>query len=341
MESTEESKSSKLEEIPKEIVNIKWTNQNFVVEIESEMSILGLKRKLFQLTNVQPGRQKLLGIPKYKGPLANDDVLLKELEIKPATKVMMMGTVDEKHLVVPDLNEGEICNDLDVDYHKEVKKIADSEENQKKLQNRIKSISVELRSPPRKGKKCLVLDIDYTLFDHRSVAERPIELMRPYLHEFLSACYKEYDIVLWSATSMKWIDVKMTELGVYKNPNYAVTFALSSSAMFSITTYNKDEKRIHDVKALGVIWGRFPEHYSPANTIHLDDLSRNFAMNPQKNGLKIRPFKKAHMSRTTDKELLALTQYLLLIAKLDDFSKLDHSQWEDYVVARESELTFL
>lgn len=43
---------------------------------------------------------------------------------------------------------------------------------------------------PRPGKKLLVLDIDYTLFDHRSVAETGIELMRPYLHEFLEAAYK-------------------------------------------------------------------------------------------------------------------------------------------------------
>ncbi|KAF9623282.1 hypothetical protein IFM89_000771 [Coptis chinensis] len=50
------------------------------------------------------------------------------------------------------------------------------------------------------GKKLLVLDIDYILFDHRSTAENPLELMRPYLHEFLSAAYSEYDIILWSAT---------------------------------------------------------------------------------------------------------------------------------------------
>lgn len=43
---------------------------------------------------------------------------------------------------------------------------------------------------PRPGKKLLVLDIDYTLFDHRSVAESGIELMRPYLHDFLESAYK-------------------------------------------------------------------------------------------------------------------------------------------------------
>lgn len=40
-------------------------------------------------------------------------------------------------------------------------------------------LQLTLLNPPREGKKCLVLDIDYTLFDHRSSAENPRELMRP------------------------------------------------------------------------------------------------------------------------------------------------------------------
>lgn len=43
---------------------------------------------------------------------------------------------------------------------------------------------------PRPGKKLLVLDIDYTLFDHRSTAQTGAELMRPYLHEFLTSAYE-------------------------------------------------------------------------------------------------------------------------------------------------------
>jgi ubiquitin-like domain-containing CTD phosphatase 1 len=70
-----------------------------------------------------------------------------------------------------------------------------------KLDSRIKLDLKKLINPPRPGKACLVLDIDYTLFDHRwhtQVKEEwkkdkgqviP-EFQRPYLHQFLATCYE-------------------------------------------------------------------------------------------------------------------------------------------------------
>lgn len=111
------------------------------------------------------------------------------------------------------------------------------------------------------------------------------------------------------------------------------------------------------VKPLGVIWGKYGEFYNRKNTIMFDDIGRNFLMNPQ-NGLKvdgqhplssplflsnavsmwgptncicvhqIRPFMKAHLNREKDRELYKLSQYLKEIAKLDDFSGLNHKHWE-------------
>jgi ubiquitin-like domain-containing CTD phosphatase 1 len=60
---------------------------------------------------------------------------------------------------------------------------------------------------------CARGQVDYTLFDHRSPAENARQLGRPYLHEFLTLAYERYDIVIWSATSMKWIELKM-QVGV-------------------------------------------------------------------------------------------------------------------------------
>lgn len=72
----------------------------------------------------------------------------------------------------------------------------------------LNSICMFAGSVSSAGKKCLVLDIDYTLFDLNSSAEHPDELARPYLHEFLTACYEYYDIIIWSATNMKWVEVR-------------------------------------------------------------------------------------------------------------------------------------
>lgn len=48
-----------------------------------------------------------------------------------------------------------------------------------KLLHLLCDLQIKLVNPCRKGKKLLVLDIDYTLFDHRSTAENPLQLMRP------------------------------------------------------------------------------------------------------------------------------------------------------------------
>ena len=48
---------------------------------------------------------------------------------------------------------------------------------QAKVQKRIAAAKVIELNPPRSGKKCVVLDIDYTIFDLNSAAERPEELV--------------------------------------------------------------------------------------------------------------------------------------------------------------------
>ena len=60
------------------------------------------------------------------------------------------------------------------------------------------------------------------------------------------------------------------------------------------------------------------------NTIHIDDLSRNFALNPGE-GLKIHPFKDAHSTQAMqDRELEKLSRYLLRIAAVPDFRTVNH-----------------
>lgn len=128
------------------------------------------------------------------------------------------------------------------------------QENLDKIRRRVDQAKIKFieGSAPREGKKLLVLDIDYTLFDHRSTAERPEELRRPFLLEFLSLSYQFYDIVIWSATSMKWIEVKMKELGVMDEAReFKILAFVDYTAMISVTT---DKYGTIDCKPLGVIW---------------------------------------------------------------------------------------
>ena len=66
------------------------------------------------------------------------------------------------------------------------------EEYLAKVANRVANYEVKIFNDLREDKKLLVLDIDYTLFDHKTPAETGAELMRPHLHEFLTAAYKVF-----------------------------------------------------------------------------------------------------------------------------------------------------
>ncbi|OMO74222.1 Ubiquitin [Corchorus capsularis] len=303
-------------------LTVKWSGKEYTVRVCGDDSVAELKRRICEVTNVLPKRQKLL-YPKVGNKLSDDSLLLSQLPLKSSLKMTMIGTVEDELLIDP-VETPEVVDDFELGEDEAVLDIKDKEVNKQKLKRRIDQYKIELKNPCREGKKLLVLDIDYTLFDHRSPAENPLQLMRPYLHEFLTAAYAEYDIMIWSATSMKWVELKMGQLGVLNNPNYKITALLDHLAMITVQS---DSQRIFDCKPLGLIWAQFPEFYSSKNTIMFDDLRRNFVMNPQ-NGLTIKPFRKAHANRNSDQELLKLTQYLLAIADLDDLSALDHSNWQ-------------
>lgn len=306
-------------------LTVKWSGKEYTVRVCGDDTVGELKRRICQATEVLPKRQKLL-YPKIMGPkLSDDSTLLSLLPLKSSVKMTMIGTVEDDIIIDP-VESPEVVDDFELGQDEAVD-LKDKEVNKQKLRRRVDQYKIEVRNPCRKGKKLLVLDIDYTLFDHRSPAENPLQLMRPYLHEFLAAAYAEYDIMIWSATSMKWVELKMGQLGVLNNPNYKITALLDHLAMITVQS---DSRGVFDCKPLGLIWAQFPEYYDSTNTIMFDDLRRNFVMNPQ-NGLTVRPFRKAHSNRENDKELVKLTQYLLSAAELDDLSVLDHRSWESYI----------
>ncbi|XP_003747003.1 ubiquitin-like domain-containing CTD phosphatase 1 [Galendromus occidentalis] len=312
--------------MPLPAIIVKWAGREFPIEdLEDSTTLADLKKILEEKTDVRRERQKIFGL-KCKGKPAVDSDHMRDMGLKEKQKIMMVGSSEEtimKAMELPDVKP-EVVNDFDIE--EVIIAVPQRQEFLDKIQRRVSTIKINQFTEPRENKKLLVLDIDYTLFDHRSSAESAAELKRPFLHEFLTAAYEDYDIVIWSATSMKWIDVKMKELGVTGHPAYKILFHLDSASMISVWV---PERGVLDCKPLGVIWGKYPQ-YSAKNTIMFDDVSRNFIMNPQ-NGLKIRPFREAHFNRDTDRELIKLGRYLKLIASLDDLSELNHKKWERYL----------
>lgn len=309
-------------------LNVKWGKLAVTLPIESphEFRVGELKQELLLLTEVIPARQKLLA----KGRTLKDDDFVSDIK---GNCVILLGSreSDLQAIMAPPDVEDLVVDDLDGENNG----TNGTPDDLKKIERRLKVVDsiIEIREPLREGKKLLVLDIDYTLFDHRSPAESARELQRPFLHEFLAAVYPYYDICLWSATSKKWIDVKMRELGVYGNPGYKISLVLDVRAMISVY---REAYGVVQCKPLELLWRRFPHQFSKANTLMFDDLRRNFIMNPQ-NGLRIRAFKNAHVTRDTDTELCRLTRYLLLIRNEQAFDVLDHKHWETYVKRRHGE----
>ncbi len=71
---------------------VKWQGKEFSIPLADSDTVGELKRKIEEQTEVQPKRQKLLGLkPKAGGGLPADSVPVSQLLIKPGMKVMMMG----------------------------------------------------------------------------------------------------------------------------------------------------------------------------------------------------------------------------------------------------------
>ena len=163
-------------------------------------------------------------------------------------------------------------------------------------------------------------------------------MKRPHMDEFLTSAYRRYDLVVWSQTSWRWLETKLTELGMLTHPGYRFCFVLDKTSMFAITSTKRDGTTYkHHVKPLQIIWTKFPR-WGSHNTVHLDDLSRNFALNLG-SGLKVTPFYRKKGTGKRDAELLGLARYLdMLAATADNFDDVDFGRWLD-VLAGKSPLT--
>ncbi|KAI0282703.1 HAD IIID h [Russula brevipes] len=321
-----------------------WSGRSFTFEVaQSDRLIFDLKVVLFSMTDVPPERQKILGL--VKGKLPTDDVRIGDLGLICGKKFTLVGTPQGHELKDPNKMEllSDVVNDLDVDFSANpaaAESHKNDQRNIRKIREATEKLKINIIHPLREGKRLLVLDIDYTILDTKpltSGALPPSECARPRLHEFLTAIYPYYDICIWSQTSWVWLETKLIELGMLGgNQDYQVMQSiftvLDKTPMFTVFSKRDGKSYSHHVKPLQIIWNHFPQ-FSASNTIHVDDLGRNFALNPRQ-GLKISAFRDAHTPRAmADRELDDLARYLLHIATIDDMEKLNHKDWKRIVRA--------
>jgi ubiquitin-like domain-containing CTD phosphatase 1 len=128
--------------------------------------------------------------------------------------------------------------------------------------------SVYIMNEPRENKPLLVLDLDHTLLDFSSktlqrdtgsTGAAANAMKRPHMDSFLTIAYQHYDLVVWSQTSWRWLETKLTELRMLTHSGYKFCFVLDKTSMFSIVSTKRDgTSHQHQVKPLQLIWSKYP-----------------------------------------------------------------------------------
>eukprot|EP00937_MAST-01D_sp_MAST-1D-sp2_P000063 g63.t1 len=333
---------------------VKHGKSKHALDADSDMDVNEVKGILQSLTDVPASHMKLV----HKGKALEAGATLGGAGLKVGKKntLMLVGSTAkdvEAANTVPQ-SDAIVTDDFDLDYLPSQDDIDAYEDNMEKLAASTERTEVYFINPPRPGKRLLVLDLDHCLlhFSRSLPPERVHEMKRPLMDQFLAAAYESYDLVVWSQTSWRWVEIKLTELGMLTHPSYKICFVLDKSAMFKIALRNPKRSARHpdefvsaSVKPLQLVWAKLGEKYGAApgfgrgawgvhNTVQVDDLQRNFAMNPGANrcGIRCTAWSRKKGAGPADRELGGIGQYLVHIAAhVADFGTLDHSRWPEYL----------
>jgi ubiquitin-like domain-containing CTD phosphatase 1 len=321
-------------------------------ELDGSTTIGQVKDILWARTKVLPKRQKLVGLVAISGGSkgVHDDLPLSDLKSKGKAKqqfeFILMGTPEEDIFVDPGDRDDlpEVLDDFDLEFNAGSTEWLQHKANEENLRKFSAETEFHIMNPPRPGRPLLVLDLDHTLLDfsktllqNSSRESTPGEgvaatMKRPHMDEFLTQCYRYYDLVVWSQTSWRWLETKLIELGMVTHPGYKFCFVLDKTSMFTIESTKRDGTKVqHHVKPLQIIWSRFADRWGSQNTVHIDDLSRNFALNLG-SGLKCSPYHRKKSKAPRDAELLGIGTYLVKLALSGlSFNDVDFSKWQEVV----------
>ena len=206
-------------------------------------SVLQVKEMIQQQTRILPKRQKLVGLAARAGGAkgVTDDLPLSELQVKGrqpdaadrivAHSCILMGTPEERIFVDPGDRDDlpDVIDDFELDFSAGSDEWMQHAANEANLRDFTEKTVVHMMNPPRDGKPLLVLDLDHTLMDFSSqrLQQQPgpglgglplpnnpmagapephdaaAAMKRPFMNEFLTTCYRHYDLVVWSQTSWR------------------------------------------------------------------------------------------------------------------------------------------
>jgi ubiquitin-like domain-containing CTD phosphatase 1 len=209
----------------------KYNKERIVLDgLPPSTTILQVKELIQQQTRILPKRQKLVGLTAAIGGAkgVRDDLALCDLHVKgrPPAAVdrivtltcILMGTPEERIFVDPGDRDDlpDVIDDFELDFNAGSEGWMQHVANEANLRDFTEKTAVHVMSPPREGKPLLVLDLDRTLMDfssQRLQMSAPAEpggqhdeasaMKRPYMNEFLTTCYRHYDLVVWSQTSWR------------------------------------------------------------------------------------------------------------------------------------------
>lgn len=288
-------------------VEVKWRNEIHAIEATMNTTLDDIKRVLQEKTSVACDVQRFLGIgagAASKDGTSNLSLFTSKIKHN-RLKITMLGTPSHElnSMEADKPAQSNVLNDFSYT-------VAPGTTEYEALKDFSDKLTINFIQQPRPGCKLLVLDLDHTLLHFSSKQQvTSQDMKRPHLDLFLSIIYQHYDIAIWSQTHWRWLEIKLIELGMLSHTQYKICFVLDKENMFRI---GKEY-----VKPLHIIWTKCGHLWGPHNTLHVDDISRNFLLN-KGNGIVVTPFyrekptkpKVAEVAATPDEdaELLLLSR---------------------------------
>eukprot|EP01053_Blabericola_migrator_P001833 Blabericola_migrator_1__1832@NODE_1499_length_4405_cov_78_417012_g480_i1_p3_GENE_NODE_1499_length_4405_cov_78_417012_g480_i1NODE_1499_length_4405_cov_78_417012_g480_i1_p3_ORF_typecomplete_len227_score38_36NIF/PF03031_18/3_7e06ubiquitin/PF00240_23/0_0046UN_NPL4/PF11543_8/0_067Poty_PP/PF08440_10/3_7e02Poty_PP/PF08440_10/0_28Auxin_inducible/PF02519_14/1_9e03Auxin_inducible/PF02519_14/68Auxin_inducible/PF02519_14/5_2Pas_Saposin/PF09016_10/1Pas_Saposin/PF09016_10/1_7e03_NODE_1499_length_4405_cov_78_4 len=189
------------------VLKCKWRQQilqlPFTVEEFETATLADLRQMIQEQLDIPCDRQTFLNLEKCQSETrVPGGALLKNCHFKPiaGADVFLVGTPSAEQLptevaAVRVLSNEQLIYDT-VEVEKLVHKLLADPENVDRLNAMVAATTICMIRAPRPGKKLLVLDIDYTIYDCKGASKGyPIGILkRPFLHQFLEMIHPHFDL---------------------------------------------------------------------------------------------------------------------------------------------------